>query len=241
MRTEQEAYFERRARRIITRHETQNYSTVRRMRSTWHNRTLLGNVSLWRLIQQLAHTVDYTDVMLRTTNQLTHVMQVYEGMLLDGIGRLGPASANWDFERKLLFLALVHDVGKLLSLFGEDDANVDGMNTRVLHGGRSGHERGLGMDAGVVSQWNHDEFGYQKLMPHVPADVAWVVRWHSCVPLISGKLHHVLTPQEKSWLPLLLMLFEYDHKTKSWNRLPEVEQAGARRIVEGFVPGKMDF
>ena len=56
---------------------------------------------------------------------------------------LGPASANWDFERKLLFLALVHDVGKLLSLFGEDDANVDGMNTRVLHGGRSGHERGL--------------------------------------------------------------------------------------------------
>ena len=53
--------------------------------------------------------------------------------------------------------------------------------------------------------------------------------------------HYVLTPQEKSWLPLLLMLFEYDHKTKSWNRLPEVEQAGARRIVEGFVPGKMDF
>ena len=220
-------YFEARARRINARHAHQNLSTVAAMRAKWHGVTLVGRVPLWELLQHLSRTVDYTDKMLCTTNQWLHTLQVYEGMLLDGIT-----------DPKLLFLALVHDIGKLLSLFGEDDANVDGLNSQQLVRGVAG--AGMGS---VVSQWNHDEFGYTKLRraAGVPPEVAWVVRWHSFVPLITGRMAHVLTPRERAWMPLLRTLWEYDHKTKSRVRLPEVDLAAAQRIVESFVPEGLEF
>ena len=41
----------------------------------------------------------------------------------------------------------VHDIGKVLSLFGEEDANVDGLNTRLLRPASFAQlEKGKGMD-----------------------------------------------------------------------------------------------
>jgi len=152
-----EEYFSDRAVGIVRRHEAQDLGTVRAMRAKWHNVTLIGRVQTWELIQRLALCVDHTDVCLRTTSQWIHCLQVYEGMLLDNVT-----------DERLLLLALVHDVGKLLSLFGEDDANVDGLNTALLEPGVAGGGMGT-----VTSQWNHDEFGYQKLRPYVAPEVAW--------------------------------------------------------------------
>lgn len=163
--------------------------------------------------------------MLRTTNQFVHVLQVYEGMVLDGIR-----------DERLLFLALIHDLGKLLSLFGEDDANVDGLNERVLTPGTPGG----GMES-VVTTWNHDEFGYQKLAPYLPRDLAWVVRWHSFSPLVSGDAEAWLTDEERAWLPTLRTLFEYDHKTKSYWRVPDVDYDACRRLVATFLPPEVVF
>lgn len=220
-----ENYFVDRAVSIVRAHEDQTLGTVVAMRAKWHNKTLIGRVRPWELIQRLALTVDHTDVMLRTTSQWIHTLQVYEGMLLDGIN-----------DERLLLLALVHDVGKTLSLFGEDDANVDGLNVMLLEAGVIGG----GMET-VTTQWNHDEFGYQKLRRYIPPDIAWVIRWHSCVPLVEGKLEHILTPQEHEWLPMLRTLYEYDHKTKSFFRMPEIDHLQARAIVEKFLPEIITF
>ena len=76
--------------RIVRLHEAQTLATAEELQLRWSNRTLLGRVPLWELIQRLSLTVDHSDVMLRTTNQWTHTLQVYEGMVLDGITVLLP-------------------------------------------------------------------------------------------------------------------------------------------------------
>jgi hypothetical protein len=74
------------------------------------------------------------------------------------------------YLRDMRIAALVHDVGKLLSVFGERDENVDCMN-RVVGGGP-------GLD-GLEVQWNHDEFGWMKLRPYLPDRVLDVLKFHS--------------------------------------------------------------
>jgi hypothetical protein len=71
--------------------------------------------------------------------------------------------------------ALVHDLGKTLSLFGERDHNTDCMN-RVTGYGHGGVD---GLD-GLQFQWNHDMFGYMKLKDvGLPQRVTDVLRLHS--------------------------------------------------------------
>ena len=82
---------------------------------------------------------------------------------------------------------------------------------------------------------------YQKLRRYVPPRVAWVVRWHSLVPLVNGSLNHMLTRRERRWLRMLRILGEYDHKTKSWIRIPEVNLTQARLLVERLCPKPIQF
>jgi hypothetical protein len=76
--------------------------------------------------------------------------------------------------------ALLHDLGKALTLFGEEDSNVDCMNRCVQPLPEAG-----GLDA-LEIPWNHDDFGYQKLKPYVPQRIADVMRVHSLRELPYG-------------------------------------------------------
>ena len=58
-----------------------------------------------------------------------------------------------------MLAALVHDIGKALTLFGEEDANVDCMN-RVVPPYPSVRDGGL--DA-LDTQWNHDSWAQLRL------------------------------------------------------------------------------
>lgn len=66
-------------------------------------------------------------------------------------------------------------MGKLLTLFGELDGNVDCMN-RVIDPLERHPARGLDQ---LKVQWNHDEFGWMKLRRHLPPRVQDVLRYHS--------------------------------------------------------------
>jgi len=64
-----------------------------------------------------------------------------------------------------MLAALIHDLGKLLALVGnENDAHVDCMN-RVIPGSLPAQEKGLD---NIPIQWNHDEYGYQRLAAVLP-------------------------------------------------------------------------
>lgn len=87
--------------------------------------------------------------------------------------------ADPEYRDDMLIGALVHDLGKSLSLFGEADGNVDCMN-RVTN-----FTAGGGLD-GLEFQYNHDQFGHDKLRANVrsglmklPPRVLDIVRLHS--------------------------------------------------------------
>ncbi|CAM2722732.1 unnamed protein product [Rotaria socialis] len=212
------------AAQIYNRNRHQDLQTVERLNAKWKDKVLIGNGSTWEFLLLLKKVIDPTDNSLLQTNQWSHVLQVYTAMKVDNIT-----------SPKALSLALIHDFGKLLVLFGEDDANVM-CSTIVLKQG----ELGRGLDSAITT-WNHDEFGFQKLRRYLPPDMAWAIRYHSLSPLLKGELHQFLTPEELTWFPLLRLLWKYDHMSKRSMYTPLVDLQEVRTILSTFLPEKICF
>ena len=118
--------------------------------------------------QVLHFTVDHTDRFLMYTSQFIHCLQVFGG-IVRADDQSDPAMEGLvtDGTRSDLEIgALIHDLGKTLTLFGERDGNVDCMNRIVRFVGN-------GLD-GVVAQWNHDEFAFKTQVLH--ATLSWGAR-----------------------------------------------------------------
>ena len=155
---------------VYRQHDQQTPQTRSHLQQKWTNSTLLlgKEVPAWDLLQLLHFTIDHTDRRLLYTSQFVHCLQVFRG-----VSRFRFSNQDAQYRRDMQLAALVHDLGKVLTLFGEDDANVDCFN-RVLPGTTS-----MGLD-NMLIQWNHDEFGYEKLRQYnLPKRVLAVVRFHS--------------------------------------------------------------
>ncbi|CAF2154159.1 unnamed protein product [Rotaria magnacalcarata] len=212
------------AAQIYNRNRHQDLKAVERLNAKWKDKVLIGNGSTWEFLQLLKKVIDPTDNSLLHTNQWSHVLQVYTAMKADNIT-----------SPKALSLALIHDFGKLLVLFGEDDANIMCSTIVLKHG-----ELGRGLDS-TITTWNHDEFGFQKLRRYLPPDMAWVIRYHSLSPLLKGELHQFLTPEELTWFPLLRLLWKYDHMSKRSMYTPLVDLQEVHAILSKFLPEKICF
>lgn len=81
---------------------------------------LLGTVRLFDAVAELATVIDPLDPYLGCLTQLTHQLQLAEQMERDGVGDL------------FLTFGLIHDLGKLLLKFGDEDPiNVEGGGKKV--------------------------------------------------------------------------------------------------------------
>jgi hypothetical protein len=154
---------------VYVAHNAQTADDRQRLAQKWR-KPLLGHVDVWSLLNLLHFTIDHTDAVLHYTSQFIHSLQVFATVLADPM-----PERDERYRRDMRLAALVHDLGKLLTLFGEADGNVDCMN-RVIEPFARGGERGL---EGLRVQWNHDEYGWMKLKKHLPPRVADVVRYHS--------------------------------------------------------------
>lgn len=112
--------------------------------------------------------------------ELIHCLQVFNMIREDATvdPRFERPPDDPDYLDDMLVAALVHDLGKSLSLFGEADGNVDCMNRITAY-------YADGLD-NVEFQYNHDQFGHDKLLHNVqsgllalPGRVLDVVRLHS--------------------------------------------------------------
>lgn len=218
--------FEKYAVEVCIKHGKQTEAEVRRLNNIWEGVVLIGDhVSTWDLIEKLSLTVDRSDRRVFLVNQYQHVLQIWEAMVLDNID-----------DEMLLAFAVIHDIGKLVSLFGEEDHNADCI-TRVIRKPEMGVK---GMHNFVVT-WNHDEFGYLKLRKYLPENMAWMLRYHSLSMLVSGQLDEYLTDQEKTWLQTLQKFEIYDHQVKSLYRLPRVNVSIVKQVVLRFLPEYIEF
>jgi hypothetical protein len=216
-----EAAWRAAARPIEDRHQQQTVATVEALRARYAE-PVFGEVAVFDLIERLAQCVDPTDCRLFGASQLTHVLQMIEAMDRDGV--LTP---------DLLLAALVHDLGKLLLLTDEDPANVVCMNAPIGE-----FPDGIGLD-NVVIQWNHDEFGYSRLVGLVPDHISWLVRYHSLDPVAHRPL---MDERDRCYADEHLeTFFHYDHDTKSAFHVPRIRVEDFREVVEAAFPTPISF
>jgi inositol oxygenase len=172
--------------RLNHRHQTVDFVRSKRAAYLPPRRSRMG---IWDAIEALDAIVDESDPDLELT-QLDHALQTAEALRRAGKPR-------W-----MVLTGFVHDLGKVLCLFGEpqwavvgdtfpvgcafDDAVVfhelfaENPDARVPeYATRTGiYAEGCGLD-GVLLSWGHDEYLYHVLRDHLPEPALAIVRYHS--------------------------------------------------------------
>jgi inositol oxygenase len=187
-------------------------------------------MSVWEAMATLEQIVDDSDPDL-DLSQLDHALQTAEAMRRAGEPR-------W-----MILAGLVHDLGKVLCLFGEPqwavvgdtfpvgcafasqivyyelfadnpDANVDTYRTP------SGiYQEGCGLDR-VHLSWGHDEYLYHVVRDYLPEEAAYVIRYHSFYPWHRGGAYtHLMDDRDRRLLPWVKRFNPYDLYSKSKENL----------------------
>ena len=202
-----------------------------------------ARMSVWDAMAQLDSLVDESDPDLDLP-QIHHALQTAEALRADGQPR-------W-----LVLTGLLHDLGKLLCLFGEPQWAVVGdtfpvgcaFDARVVHadlfaenpdravseyGTKSGiYSPHCGLDA-VHFSWGHDEYLYHVLREHLPEEALDVIRYHSFYAgHAAGAYAHLLGPRDAERLERVRRFSAYDLYSKASS---PVEVAALRPFYEDLV------
>ena len=135
---------------------------------------ILGENSVYRLLELLAQIIDPTMDRLYCVSQLTHTLQVLESMEEAGIA-----------DREFLAAILIHDLGKLAAMKGEKWENIEGGGKIPL--GQNVPGSGL---ANCTFNWDHADIVHARFKPYVSKNMQWLIQWHTiqppCEPLMDA-------------------------------------------------------
>lgn len=206
---------------IELRHDQQDRESVERLRVE-HSKPVFGRVRMWDLLTMLGQCIDPTDRTLGCVSQLTHALQMADSMHRAGVT-----------DPDLIVAALVHDLGKLLLLTGEDPANVVGRSNPI-----GWHPARCGLDQ-CVRQWNHDQIGYLRLKDEVPDHVAWLIRYHSIDLHRCGRF---MNDRDLDYATRYLRPFmAHDMDSKSTSHIPVHRLDTYRDLIESYFPQPILF
>ena len=208
-------------------------------------------MSVWQAIEFLRELVDDSDPDLGLS-QLDHALQTAEALRADGAPR-------W-----FVLAGFVHDLGKVLCLFGEPQWAVVGdtfpvgcaFSDRVvfpeffaanpdarhpLYSQRLGiYAEGCGLDR-VYLSWGHDEYLYHVLRDHLPEPALAIIRWHSFYAAHrEGAYDFLLSARDRDLLEWVRRFNAYDLYSKS-DRPPDwpALRPWYEDLVAEFVPGSL--
>lgn len=186
------------------------------LEAKYANRTVLGTVHVYDAIAELATIIDPLDPYLGSVSQLTHQLQLAMHMENDGI------------DETMILCGLVHDLGKLLIKFGDEDPiNVEAGGKKVPLSGSPG----CGL-FNCTFRWDHGDFAYLRLKDQAPAEVSWLIRHHSidvaaCDPYMNA--------QDRQYLDRLLLFMYYDDR-KDMYAVPKKGLEDYRAMIEQAFP-----
>lgn len=190
-------------------------------------------MGIWEAMEYLNTLVDDSDPDT-SLSQIEHAMQTAEAIRRDG------------HPRWFILAGLIHDLGKVLCLWGEPqwavvgdtfpvgcaysekivfpemfaanpDLSVPEYRTRL---GVYGEGCGL---AKVDLSWGHDEYLWMVSSPYLPEEAQYMIRYHSCYPIHrEGAYDFLLTDHDREMLKWVRAFNPYDLYTKSGGR-PDVE------------------
>ena len=192
-----------------------------------------GRMGIWQAMEYLNTLVDDSDPDTNLS-QIEHLMQTSEAIRHDG------------HPRWFILTGLLHDLGKVLCLYGEPqwavvgdtfpvgcawsdkivfpemfNANPDGQvpeyQTRL---GVYGEGCGL---RSVDLSWGHDEYLWMVTREYLPEPAQYMIRYHSCYPIHrEGEYSYLLDQHDREMLAHVREFNPYDLYTKSSSR-PDVQ------------------
>jgi len=208
-------------------------------------------MSVWQAMEFLNTLVDDSDPDT-DLSQIEHLLQTSEAIRRHGQPR-------W-----FILAGLIHDLGKVLCLYGEPQWAVVGDTFPVgcaysdkivfpeffaanpdtdvpAYQTRCGiYHEGCGLDS-VHLSWGHDEYLYHVVKDHLPAEALYMIRYHSFYAAHrEGAYDHLMNDRDREMFYWVRAFNPYDLYSKSAQR-PDV--AGLRgyyeELIEEFLPGEL--
>jgi inositol oxygenase len=207
----------------------------------------------WAALDYLNTLVDDSDP---DTNlpQIDHLLQTAEAMRAD-------QQPDW-----MVLTGFVHDLGKVLCLFGEPQwavvgdtfptgcaysakivyseffaANPDRQNPN-LQTQYGLYEPNCGLDA-VQMSWGHDEYLYHLLKANLPEPALYMIRYHSFYAWHKeGQYDHLCNAQDRAMLLWVQRFNPYDLYSKNPNppKLAELKPY-YEDLLAKYLPGTLQF
>ena len=206
-------------------HARQTYDFVQTQKAKWL-RFERATMTPWQALEYLNTLVDESDPDIALP-QISHLLQAAEAIRADG-------HPDW-----FVLAGFLHDLGKVLCLFGEPQWAVVGDTFPVgcRHSERvvypeffadnpdsrdprlntecGVYTRGCGLDA-VHLSWGHDEYLYHLLKPHLPEPALYMIRYHSFYAWHrEGAYGHLTNAQDHAHLRWVQAFNPYDLYSKN--------------------------
>jgi inositol oxygenase len=233
-------------------HTYQTYDFVQEKRADFlqFNRK---EMTVWDAFEFLNQLVDDSDPDT-DLSQLQHLLQTSEAIRADG-------HPDW-----MVLTGLMHDMGKVLCLFGEaqwavvgdtfptgcaysdkivypeffqnnPDYNNPKYNTQL-----GVYEKGCGL-RNVTMSWGHDEYVYQMMKDYLPEEGLYMLRYHSFYSWHrEGGYDYLLDDHDRNMLQWVKLFNPYDLYSKvpespNWEKLkPYYEE-----LVAKYLPATLKF
>jgi inositol oxygenase len=212
--------------RLNHRYQTYEFGQAKRKEYLGLNRR---QMSIWEALEFLNTLIDDSDPDT-DLSQLDHLLQTAEQIRHDG------------HPRWFVLAGLIHDLGKILCLYGEPQWAVVGDTfptgcawsdkivfheffadnpdrTQARLQSRLGvYEEGCGLDK-VCMSWGHDEYIYNVVKDYLPQEALYMLRYHSFYPAHrDGEYGYLMNDQDRAMFKWVQAFNPYDLYTKSHER-----------------------
>jgi inositol oxygenase len=210
-----------------------------------------AQMGIWEAMEFLNTLVDDSDPDT-DLSQIEHNLQTAEAIRKDG------------HPRWMQLTGLIHDLGKILCLWGEPQWAVVGdtfpvgcaWSDRIVYGEyfrdnpdarvpeyqtRLGvYREGCGLRK-VDLSWGHDEYMYRVVKNYLPEPALYMIRYHSCYPVHQeGAYGYLLDGHDREMLEWVKLFNPYDLYSKGNDR---VDVAALRpyyeELISEYFPSKL--
>lgn len=212
-----------------------------------------ARMGIWEALDYLNTLVDESDPDT-DLSQIEHNLQTAEAIRRDG-------HPDW-FQ----LTGLIHDLGKVMCLWGEPQwavvgdtfptgsaysdkvvfseffaANPDSKNP--AYQARLGvYEEGAGLDQ-VDMAWGHDEYFYHVAKPYLPDPALYMIRYHSFYAgHREGEFDYLMNDHDREMLEWVKKFNPYDLYSKSEHR-PEAKELRPyyQGLIDKYFPSQVNF
>ena len=231
-------------------HQTHEFAHAKRKEFLGLNRRKL---SIWEAMEYLNTLVDDSDPDT-DLSQLEHLLQTAEQIRADG------------HPRWFILTGMVHDLGKMLCLWGEpqwavvgdtfptgcrysdkivfpqffaDNADSQDLRYQTLLGI---YEEGCGLDK-IQLSWGHDEYIYHVTKDYLPEEALYMLRYHSFYPWHrEGEYDYLSNAHDREMLRWVQEFNRYDLYTKNHAK-PDVKALRPfyEDLIAEFFPAKLNW